>query len=379
MLKPDKALPFSVRLADFIEPLVPEVPQSQSTNHASTSSYSVAQDRWPRDQHIELVNIIGDPGEGMLTRIMAAKLTATSVSECLFADFLSKIELKKPPGFESSEFPKYICKLDKALYGLKQAPRTCSLVKTPMVPPNNLGHDLTGKPVSETMYRGMIGSLMYLTAIRPDVQFSTCLCARYQANPKESHLIAVKRIFRMEKSLALDFKTFVASTGLDYNQGTYVYHPSPKVVKAELAKIATTEALDPSKVTPIEWTSLMIAVNNLESAVTPLPFLEMKKKTKKTQTPMIDKQMPQVRYCPPMLVKVNYDSWKIRIHKVHSSKTQEKLDSEFSEEENKLEMADTQAEIILSQGYSLDTSSYNHIKQACKGDLGLVEMLCKDQ
>ncbi|GKE01982.1 hypothetical protein Tco_1389965 [Tanacetum coccineum] len=41
----------------------------------------------------------------------------------------------------------------------------------------------------------MIGSLMYLTASRPDIQFSTCLCARYHANPKESHLTAVKRIF----------------------------------------------------------------------------------------------------------------------------------------------------------------------------------------
>ncbi|GJS38777.1 hypothetical protein Tco_0563820 [Tanacetum coccineum] len=46
-----------------------------------------------------------------------------------------------------------------------------------------------------TQYRGMIGSLMYLTASRPDIQFSTCLCVRYQENPKESHLIAVKRIF----------------------------------------------------------------------------------------------------------------------------------------------------------------------------------------
>ncbi|GJT63256.1 hypothetical protein Tco_1006789 [Tanacetum coccineum] len=45
----------------------------------------------------------------------------------------------------------------------------------------------------------MIGSLMYLTASKPDIQFSTCLCARYQANPKESHLIAVKRIFRYLK------------------------------------------------------------------------------------------------------------------------------------------------------------------------------------
>ncbi|GKG10566.1 hypothetical protein Tco_0341966, partial [Tanacetum coccineum] len=70
-----------------------------------------------------------------------------------------------------------------------------SSMKTPMVPPNNLGPDLSGKYVNETKYRGMIGSLMYLTASRPDIQFSTCLCARYQANPKESYLIAVKRIF----------------------------------------------------------------------------------------------------------------------------------------------------------------------------------------
>ncbi|GJW74895.1 hypothetical protein Tco_0134265 [Tanacetum coccineum] len=68
-----------------------------------------------------------------------------------------------------------------------------------MVPPNNLGHDLNGKAVNETRYRGMIGSLMYLTASRSDIQFSTCLYARYQANPKEYHLIAVKRIFRYLK------------------------------------------------------------------------------------------------------------------------------------------------------------------------------------
>ncbi|GKC37112.1 retrovirus-related pol polyprotein from transposon TNT 1-94, partial [Tanacetum coccineum] len=77
------------------ETLIPKSHQSQDTNYASTSSYPVAQDRWSRDQHIELVNIIGDPGEGMLTRSMAAKLTTASASECLFADFLSKIEPKK--------------------------------------------------------------------------------------------------------------------------------------------------------------------------------------------------------------------------------------------------------------------------------------------
>ncbi|PKU78634.1 putative mitochondrial protein [Dendrobium catenatum] len=42
----------------------------------------------------------------------------------------------------------------------------------------------------------MIGSLLYLTASRPDIMFSVCLCARFQADPKESHMTAVKRIFR---------------------------------------------------------------------------------------------------------------------------------------------------------------------------------------
>ena len=45
----------------------------------------------------------------------------------------------------------------------------------------------------------MIGSLLYLTASRPDIMFSVCMCARFQANPKEAHLIAVKRILRYLK------------------------------------------------------------------------------------------------------------------------------------------------------------------------------------
>ena len=48
-------------------------------------------------------------------------------------------------------------------------------------------------------YRGMVGSLLYLTASRPDIMFATCLCARFQADPRESHLIAIKRIFRYLK------------------------------------------------------------------------------------------------------------------------------------------------------------------------------------
>nr|GEU49849.1 retrovirus-related Pol polyprotein from transposon TNT 1-94 [Tanacetum cinerariifolium] len=410
-------------LRPITEPLVPDVTQSHIPNQASTSSYLSPQDRWSRDQHIEHVNIIGNPRDGMLIICIA-----TSASECLFFDFQfeikpkkvsealkhlgwidamqeelnqfyknkvwtfvplpygkiairskwvfknkkdengtttknkarlvaqgyshkegidydetftpvarmeairiflafatymnfkvyqidvksallngklkEKVYVKQPSSFESSEFPDYVCKLDKALYGLKQAPRAwyetlstfliqnkfakgrmdntlfiykskgyvllvqvyandiifgstsyklckqfeklttkkfeismmgeltyflglqikqdvkgilicqeqytknlltkydisdSSSMKTLMVPPNNLGLDLAGKPNNETSYKGMIGSLMYLTATRLNIQFSTVLCARYQSNPKESHLIAVKRILRYLK------------------------------------------------------------------------------------------------------------------------------------------------------------------------------------
>ena len=67
---------------------------------------------------------------------------------------------------------------------------------TPMHPSNHLSKDELGKKVDQTLYRGMIGSLLYLTASRPDILFSVCLCARFQADPRESHLIAVKRIMR---------------------------------------------------------------------------------------------------------------------------------------------------------------------------------------
>ncbi|GKC81528.1 retrovirus-related pol polyprotein from transposon TNT 1-94, partial [Tanacetum coccineum] len=65
------------------------------TQPTDVPSGSNNEDRWSRDKHIELVNIIGDPGEDMLTRSMTSKLTAASASECLFSDFLSEIEPKK--------------------------------------------------------------------------------------------------------------------------------------------------------------------------------------------------------------------------------------------------------------------------------------------
>ncbi|GJR18059.1 putative ribonuclease H-like domain-containing protein [Tanacetum coccineum] len=70
---------------------------------------------------------------------------------------------------------------------------------TPMETQKLLLKDEDGEEVDIHMYRSMIGSLMYLTFLRPDIMFAVCACARYQVNPKVSHLHAVKRIFRYLK------------------------------------------------------------------------------------------------------------------------------------------------------------------------------------
>nr|GFA93447.1 retrovirus-related Pol polyprotein from transposon TNT 1-94 [Tanacetum cinerariifolium] len=64
-----------------------------------------------------------------------------------------------------------------------------------MVEQAKLKLDLVGKQVNHTDYLSMIGSLMYVMSSRPDIMFDTCMCARYQENPNEHHVSAVKRIF----------------------------------------------------------------------------------------------------------------------------------------------------------------------------------------
>jgi hypothetical protein len=68
--------------------------------------------------------------------------------------------------------------------------------KTPMASNGHLNLNEEGKPIDQKLYRSMIGSLLYLCASRPDIMLSVCMCARFQDNPKECHLVAVKRILR---------------------------------------------------------------------------------------------------------------------------------------------------------------------------------------
>ncbi|WVZ84577.1 hypothetical protein U9M48_031600 [Paspalum notatum var. saurae] len=74
-----------------------------------------------------------------------------------------------------------------------------------------LDADEDGEAVDQKEFRWMIGSLLYLMATRPDIQFAVCLCARYQASPRTSHRQNVKRIFRYLK--------FTPELGLWYSSG----------------------------------------------------------------------------------------------------------------------------------------------------------------
>nr|GEU91745.1 retrovirus-related Pol polyprotein from transposon TNT 1-94 [Tanacetum cinerariifolium] len=167
-----------------------------------------------------------------------------------------EVYVSHPDKFVDQDIPNHVYKLKKAIYGLKQAPRvwydmlssflqsqdfskgsmdptlfirrndndlllisqsprgifinqskyaleslkkygfeSCDPMDTPMVEKSKLDKDKEGKAVDPSPYRGMIGTLFYLTAIRPDLQFAICMCARYPDRPIKKHLHAVKRIF----------------------------------------------------------------------------------------------------------------------------------------------------------------------------------------
>jgi hypothetical protein len=72
-------------------------------------------------------------------------------------------------------------------------------VSIPMSSMTSLGPDEDGETMDQREYRSMIGSLLYLTATRPSIQFVVGLCAHFQASPRSSHRTAIQRIFRYLK------------------------------------------------------------------------------------------------------------------------------------------------------------------------------------
>ncbi|GJU26465.1 retrovirus-related pol polyprotein from transposon TNT 1-94 [Tanacetum coccineum] len=147
-----------------------------------------------------------------------------------------EVYVNQPEGFVDPDHPTHVYCQKKALYGLKQAPRawydtlsrflqdnmfskgavdptlftqktgkhillkfgmdSCDPVDTPMMDRLKLDEDPLGIPIDQTRFHCMVGSLMYLTASRPDLVFAVCMYARYQASPTKKHLEALKRLFR---------------------------------------------------------------------------------------------------------------------------------------------------------------------------------------
>ncbi|GJS70943.1 retrovirus-related pol polyprotein from transposon TNT 1-94, partial [Tanacetum coccineum] len=155
----------------------------------------------------------------------------------LNGDLQEEVFVSQPEGFEDQDNPTHVYRLKKALYGLKQAPRAWYDTLSKFLLANNFfkgavdptprgifinqakyaletlkkyGMDLSdpvdthwrielnldadshGDSLDQTRFRGMVGSLMYLTASRPDLVFVVCMCARYQAKPTKKHLEAIK-------------------------------------------------------------------------------------------------------------------------------------------------------------------------------------------
>ncbi|GKE95573.1 ribonuclease H-like domain, reverse transcriptase, RNA-dependent DNA polymerase, partial [Tanacetum coccineum] len=144
-------------------------------------------------------------------------------SAFLYGTIKEEVYVHQPPGFVDLAHPHKVYKVVKALYGPHQAPRAwyeilstfllengfrrADILKkfdfwsirtttTPIESNKPLVKDEDDEYVDVHVYRSMIGSLMYLTASRPDIMFAICACTRFQVTPKASHLNTVKRIFR---------------------------------------------------------------------------------------------------------------------------------------------------------------------------------------
>ncbi|GJU44307.1 putative ribonuclease H-like domain-containing protein, partial [Tanacetum coccineum] len=124
-------------------------------------------------------------------KMMHKKFQMSSMGKLIF--FLGLQVKQKEDGIFISQ-DKYVTEILKN-FGFTDVKTTSTHMETQ----KPLLKDEDGEEVDVHLYRSMIGSLMYLTSSRPDIMFAVCACARYQVNPKVSHLYAVKRIFRYLK------------------------------------------------------------------------------------------------------------------------------------------------------------------------------------
>ncbi|GJW67200.1 putative ribonuclease H-like domain-containing protein [Tanacetum coccineum] len=123
--------------------------------------------------------------------LMKSRFQMSSMGELTF--FLGLQVKQKPDGIFISQ-DKYVAEILK-----KFDFASVKTASTPIETQKPLVKDEEANDVDVHLYRSMIGSLMYVTASRPDIMFAVCACSRFQVTPKTSHLSAVKRIFRYLK------------------------------------------------------------------------------------------------------------------------------------------------------------------------------------
>ncbi|GJV75491.1 retrovirus-related pol polyprotein from transposon TNT 1-94 [Tanacetum coccineum] len=153
---------------------------------------------------------------GIVVKNKAIELVAQMDVKSAYLDgtIEEEVYVCQPLGFEDPQFPDKVYKVEKAVYGLHKAPRACVLrfqmssrgeslhlrITVHRRRDWNLHQPKTSMLMDvDVHFPSMIGSLMYLTASRPDITFAVCACTRFQVTPKASHLHVVKRIFRYLK------------------------------------------------------------------------------------------------------------------------------------------------------------------------------------
>ncbi|GJR01350.1 retrovirus-related pol polyprotein from transposon TNT 1-94 [Tanacetum coccineum] len=151
-------------------------------------------------KHILLVQIYVDDIIFASTNPKSCEIFANEMSSTFKMSMMGQMSFFL--GLQISQNPRGIF-INQSKYALeilkKYGLDSSASVDTPMVEKMKLDEDRQGKLVDPTRFRGMVGSLMYLSASRPDIVFAVCMCARYQAKPTEKHLHAIKRIFRYLK------------------------------------------------------------------------------------------------------------------------------------------------------------------------------------
>ncbi|GJZ34884.1 retrovirus-related pol polyprotein from transposon TNT 1-94 [Tanacetum coccineum] len=148
-------------------------------------------------KHILLVQIYVDDFIFSSTDPKACEIFSYEMSSKLQMSMMGQMSFFL--GLQVSQNPKgiFINQSKFALEILKKFRMdSCDPVDTLMVDRLKLDEDPLGIPVDQTRFRRMVGSLMYLTASRPDLVFDVCMCARYQASPTKKNLEALKRVFR---------------------------------------------------------------------------------------------------------------------------------------------------------------------------------------